>query len=350
MFYHVITSTECNLHCSYCDREEWGCEWEDYDYSLPCRISYDVAKLKAFVTEKDYVTFYGGEPLLDIPKIKEIMNSVSCKCFMVQTNGLLLKELGDYALKFHTILVSIDGDEACTDKNRGAGVHKKVMQNVSWLKEQGFSGELIARMTISENSKLYDQVLWLSEHFDSVHWQLDAMFFEEKNQWFESYNSDVDKLVDYWISQMHSGKVLKWYPFLVVIHDLLKGLKAKLRCGSGYANYTVATNGKVAPCPIMCGMKEYYCGDLDSKELKEVYVKEPCSSCDVLDVCGGRCLYSNVTKLWEEKDYGELCSTVKFLITKLKSKKFEVEGLLSKGVIKLEQFGHLKFNGVEVIP
>ncbi|MBT3984679.1 TIGR04084 family radical SAM/SPASM domain-containing protein [archaeon] len=349
MFYHVITSTECNLECKYCVRDEFTEVEEDMDYCLPPRISYDIERLKKFITKEDYVTFYGGEPLLAMEDIKKIMDSVECKGFMTQTNGLFLDQLGDYIERFHTILVSIDGDEEITDKNRGKDVFKKVMNNVNLIKEK-FKGELIARMTITRGSNVYKQVLWLSNQFDSIHWQLDAMFFEERTEWLGEYNKQVDKLVDEWVSRMERGKVERWYPFLVIMDSLLKNEKSKLRCGSGYANYTIATNGKIAPCPIMCGFKEFYCGELGCEKLKEVYVKEPCTSCDVLDTCGGRCLYSNITKLWKENDYKELCGTIKFLIKKLESKKSVVEELLNGGIIKEKDFEHLKFNGVEVIP
>jgi len=350
MFYHVITHTECNLQCKYCVRDEWGEPDANIDYSVPCKISYDIEKLKKFVTKDDYVTFYGGEPLLAIEDIKKIMDSVECKGFMTQTNGIFLDKLGDYVAKFHTILVSIDGDEEITDKNRGKGVFKKVMDNIKLIKERGFKGELIARMTITQGSDVYKQVLWLSDYFDNIHWQLDAMFFEKRDEWLQNYNTQVDKLVDEWVLRMHEGKVERWYPFMVVMDSILREEKSKLRCGSGYANYTIATNGKISPCPIMCGMKDFYSGDLDSKELKEVYVKEPCTSCEILDLCGGRCLYSNITKLWSERDYFELCGTIKFLIKKLQDKKTEIEELVDGGVISLEHFEHLKYNGVEVIP
>ena len=351
MFYHIITSTECNLECKYCVRDEFTEIEEDIDYCLPPRISYDIEKLKNFITKGDYVTFYGGEPLLAIEDIKKIMDSVECKGFMTQTNGLFLDKLGDYVAKFHTILISIDGDEEITDKNRGKGVFNKVMNNICWIRENGFKGELIARMTISRGSDVFKQVLFLSENdFDGIHWQLDAMFFEERNEWLQKYNEQIDRLVDEWVSRMHKGNVERWYPFMVLMDSILRNEKSKLRCGSGYANYTIATNGKVAACPIMCGYKKHYCGDLESKELKEMYVAKPCSECDVLDLCGGRCLYSNITKLWEEKDYKELCGTIRFLIDKLKRKRSEVEELLNGGIIKEKDFEHLKFNGVEVIP
>ena len=350
MFYHIITNTECNLECKYCVRDEWGEVDSKIDYTIPCKISYDLKKLKEFITEEDYITFYGGEPLLAIDDIKKIMDTIKCKGFMTQTNGMFLDKLGDYVSRFHTILVSIDGDEEITDKNRGKGVHKKVMDNVKLIKNK-FKGELIARMTISKDSDVYKQVLWLNENgFENIHWQLDAMFFEQRDEWLTDYNKQIDRLIDEWVLRMEKGKVERWYPFLVIMDSILKKEKSKLRCGSGYANYTIATNGKIAPCPIMCGYKNYYSGDLDSKKLKECHVGEPCTSCEELDICGGRCLYSNITKLWDKNDYKELCGTVKFLIKKLKEKEEKIRNLISNNKISLEQFKHMKFNGVEVIP
>ena len=44
---------------------------------------------------------------------------------------------------------------------------------------------------------------------------------------------------------MKVGKVLKIYPFLGIFDSLYYKTKTKLRCGSGYANYTINTNGNI---------------------------------------------------------------------------------------------------------
>ena len=54
------------------------------DYTVPSRISYDIQTLKKFI-EKDPdagVIFYGGEPLLCIDKIEEIMDLIKAKYFL----------------------------------------------------------------------------------------------------------------------------------------------------------------------------------------------------------------------------------------------------------------------------
>ncbi len=99
------------------------------------------------------------------------------------------------------------------------------------------------------------------------------------------------------------GKVMRWYPFLDPMEDLLRGRPSRLRCGSGHANYSIMTDGNIAPCPVMLGMSEYYVGhirDADPQNLKVIEVNGECANCRILEFCGGRCLYSNITKPWGE--------------------------------------------------
>ena len=89
------------------------------------------------------LTFYGGEPLLCEDKIKQIMDNVDPKHFMIQTNGLLLDKLEPkYVNRFHTILVSIDGEEALTDYYRGNGTFRKVIDNLKLVMRNGFRGRI----------------------------------------------------------------------------------------------------------------------------------------------------------------------------------------------------------------
>ena len=138
MFFHVMLTTECNLQCGYCFGETMEDFEEDFsgidvDYSLPKTITYDLKALANFcrIDPECTLTFYGGEPLLRTKEIIQIMDSVKAKHFMIQTNGLLLNQLASaYVNRFHTILVSIDGDEALTDHYRGKATFRKVIDNL----------------------------------------------------------------------------------------------------------------------------------------------------------------------------------------------------------------------------
>lgn len=374
MFFHVILTGECNSQCRYCFAEAMKDVDEDFsgfdvDYSLPKKIGYKIDLLERLCRQDPecVLTFYGGEPLLCTEEIKQIMNRVNAKHFMIQTNGLLLNSLEpEYVNRFHTILISIDGDEVLTDYYRGEGTFRKVIDNLKLIKRNGFGGELIARMTVMEQTDIYKQVTWLVDNeefpFSSVHWQLNAGFWgndfarRDFKRWSEeNYNSGIRELVKFWVDQMaKNGVVLRLYPFLGIAHSLLYGEETSLlRCGGGWINYAIQTDGHIVPCPTMWGMKDYYLGHIsnaDPLKLKKVFVGEPCTKCDVFHICGGRCLYANITKRWSIEDYSLVCDTVRNLVDAVAKEVPRIRKLMENRRISLKDFEFMKYNGCEIIP
>jgi uncharacterized protein len=374
MFFHVILTTECNSQCRYCYGEALDDVDEDFsdievDYSLPSKINYDIESLRKFC-ERDpdcVLTFYGGEPLLCLDEIKQIMDQTKLKLFMMQTNGLLLNHLEpDYVNRLHTILVSIDGDEGLTDFYRGIGTFRKVVENAKLIKKNGFSGELIARMTVMENTDIYKQVKWLLQNdefpFSSIHWQLNAGFWKKDLArrdfagWSEQcYSPGISKLVRFWVDHMEKeGVVLRLYPLLGVAQSILSGEnECLLRCGGAWINYAIQTDGQIVPCPTMWGMKSFYLGHIkttDPMRLKKVSAGQPCSSCSLLRLCGGRCLYANVMKRWNPESYGRVCKTVRNLVDAVSEQMPRITKLVQDGRVRLRDFEYIKYNGCEIIP
>lgn len=373
MFFHLLLTTNCDLKCRYCYEKSCDDIDSDFgnfniDYEVPSEIGYNLELLAKFIKKdpEPILIFYGGEPMLYTNKIQEIIDNVPAKQFNIQTNGLHLLELEKkYLNKISTIFVSIDGNEKLTDFYRGKGIYKKVINNINAIIKNGFEGEIIARMTLMEETDIYQNIKWLLNNpdhkFFSIHWQLDAGFwkndFEKRNfsEWIETnYNTNIKKLVKFWIDQMKTeGKVLKLYPMLAIMQSFLKDDRTSLRCGSGWINYSIQTNGYIIPCPAMSGMKDYYLGhikDAHPLNLKRIYVGHPCTGCDVLNKCGGRCLYANITKQWTNNQYALVCETVKNLISTLKSVLPEVKKLIENKKISLLDFDHQKYNSCEIIP
>lgn len=370
MYFHIILTERCNSECRYCYKksmEEFDEELNKkfrFDYSVPVESKVKISELKKFL-QKDKnptIIFYGGEPLTNLKKLKEIMENIDAK-FCMQTNGKLLDKLpSKYMNRFSKILLSVDGDRERTDFNRGGGTYNKIMKNISLIRKNGFRGEIVARMTISFTDKftnLTKQVKHLlSVGFDSVHWQLDAGFyksdFNEKifSEFVDKYNKEILELIKYWVNEMKKGRVLKIYPFLGILESLYYNKKTKLRCGSGHSNYTITTNGKITCCPIMNSITDFYVGDLNSnpQKLKQISVTEPCTSCGYLDLCGGRCLYSNRAKLWPKRGEELICKTIKHLIDELKTKIPTIKSLIQKGIVSERNFEYEKYFGPEIIP
>jgi putative peptide-modifying radical SAM enzyme len=372
--FYVTLTNNCNLKCRYCygkSCEDFGSDFRGLavDYSVPSSIAYDVEDLQRFLhRDRDPVlVFYGGEPLLRMDKLREIMDQMKTCRFMIQTNGLLLGKLApEYVNRFETILVSVDGDEALTDYYRGKGTYRTVAKNVQRIRENGYGGEIIARMTIGEETEIDRQVLALARNNElpvsSVHWQLDALFWRNDfpkrrfAEWSErNYNPRLRSLVRVWVEHMKSkGEVMRLYPLVGVTQSLLRHEPSRLRCGAGWTMFNIQTDGNITPCPVMAGMRDFYLGNIhetNPQSLRDaIFVSKPCMECDIYSLCGGRCLYANATKLWGDEGFGQVCGTVRNMIDALFEVLPQISGLIDEGKIRLEDFEYSRYNSCEIIP
>ena len=114
-----------------------------------------------------------------------------------------------------------------------------------------------------------------------------------------------------------------------------------------------STDGYVIPCPTMWGMKNYYLGHISNSnplEIEKVFVGEPCTKCNIFNICGGRCLYANVTKRWSDEAYGLVCNTVRNLVDAMTMEKPRIERLIENKSISMKDFEFMNYNGCEIIP
>jgi len=340
-----------------------------YDLEVPIESEVETKSVVDLLKDGDVLIFYGGEPLIKFDQMNEIIDSVEKSGkkvrFCIQTNGKLLGEVDFYYInKLDKMLVSIDGLRNRTDYNRGEGNYNLIIKNLSDLREKGYEGEIVARMVISpEFRDFYEQLehlVFLIEKglINSVHWQIDAGFykndFEERSfkEFVKKYNKDIEDMIEFWIKYMKEKKiVLKLYPFLGMFNRIAGWDKeTRLQCGAGFANFTIGTNGKLSACPIMNGIKDFYCGSVEDGVTNEINIKGPCVSCDYLNICGGRCLYSNHAELWPKEGFELTCKTIMNLIDKLKERKEEILGLIDDKTVSKEDFEFEKYFGPEIVP
>ena len=360
MNYHLILTRKCNLNCVYCHGGEQTKDTE---------ISYPLEDLISFL-EKDKtpttIMFYGGEPTLRTQLLEEVMEKRPEARFMLQTNATHLDKISpEYATRFHSILVSIDGRRSVTDYYRSEGIYDTVLSSVGWLREIGYQGDIVARMAVSEQTDIYRDVVHLLElpdpRFDHVHWQLNVVWDAEGNwknydKWIEnSYKPGIEALVDYWVAKMKRGEVEGIVPFLPIMRDILTGGSSSLRCGSGIDTFAVHVDGSIGICPISPDWEFSIVGDIRTtkpEELRNIMkVQEPCPSCEIYNLCGGRCLFANRQRLWGEDGFRKICNTVFHLVNTLKIAAPTVKELIEQNIIELESFDYPEFNnGCEIIP
>jgi putative peptide-modifying radical SAM enzyme len=309
-----MTTPLCNLHCSYCGGSLHG---------MPNDISYDADQLARFISKDDnaIVAFYGGEPLLRPEVVKRFIKILPAKHFVINTNGYFIDRINDVLSDFDTILLSIDGREKVTDGYREKGCYRKVLEAVDSIKDSSFHGELIARMAVSKDTDIYKDVTHLLGLFPFVHWQLDVVWsalweLSDFKRWSEqSYKPGLKKLVDEWVHQLKQGNIQGIVPFRGIMTRMLYDIGG-LPCQAGNGAVAITTDGNILACPIA---PDYHWNDLGSiiKGFTSIHVNDPCPSCDVYSVCGGRCLFANRERLWGDEGFDAICDVTKFLIAEL---------------------------------
>ena len=357
MLYIVYTTGQCNLQCVYCSGSFPR-------RVVPWRVKYPLKSLVKFISEDSeaIIAFYGGEPLLNHKFIRKVMDSIDWTKFVIQTNATLIHRLDEkYWRRFDTVLLLIDGIKNVTDYYRGRGVYDAVVKAAKWLRQIGFEGDLLARMTVSEESDIYRDVTHLLslKIFDHVHWQLDVIW---SNRWrnfdywlHSSYMPGITRLMKYWISEMENGKVLGIAPFKAITYAIITGSPLeKPPCGAGSSAYAILTDGRILACPIAVYERWAHAGHLSRdtpKTLRKYSLGSPCTECPYLDYCGGRCLYAHIERLWGEHGFRKICDATKYLIDLLRGERERVSRMLRSGIVSIEDIKYPPFNNtVEIIP
>jgi sulfatase maturation enzyme AslB (radical SAM superfamily) len=104
----------------------------------------------------------------------------------------------------------------------------------------------------------------------------------------------------------------------------------------------------------MSGVRSHYLGNIKTANPKDLPFKlkigSPCTSCPEFELCGGRCLYSNINPTWPKEGVEEICVTIKHLISEMKRIAPEVELLIKRRKISKQDLHFLKYNCAEIIP
>jgi len=361
MQYHVVVTERCNLCCTYCGGTR-------HQEGLPLDHAYPVEDLKAFMENdpEPVIGFYGGEPLLDMEFMYEVMDSVPANAYTLQTNGTRLSEIDDKHLhRLHSILVSVDGPREVTDSYRGSGTYDMVMKNLREVQRRGYTGDVVARMAYSSQGEIYRDVNHLlrlrDPCFDHVHWQLDVFWTELDSHpglegWLRRYEEGITRLVHDFGESMNEGLVLGIVPFIPVLKTLLSGEPVPhIRCGSGMDSFAVMTSGRIEVCPIAPELPYSNVGDIwrtTPEALRGILpIGEPCRGCDDLWVCGGRCLFANQTMFWGRRWFDRVCEATRHMIRELEKLAPLAQTLMDEGVLPLDAFDYPDINnGCEIIP
>lgn len=354
MEFYIFVTQFCNLNCKYCSGSSFIRNFRMIQ-SAP-----DVRQTAHFIINnlderKNNVVFYGGEPLLNQEWIKSFMALTKNQnlTFTLQTNGTLLDKTDNYILNnLDFIYISIDGNQEVTDKLRGDGVYDKILINLRKI-ELNFKGAILARLTITPENSVFDSVTWLAglRLFDYFHWQLENSL-QPRNylKATKYYQAEVSKLVDFWMQNLKSGKIIKIIPFQAIMLSLLnKEQRTSYRCGAGTFLVSIDAKGDCYSCDQLLEAP-FKIGTITSKIQQKKLLSNNrssfCSKCDIYNICGGRCFEVSL-KIPTEK-FHFYCDLTKILLTELRGRLAEIQALIQGGKIEIKDLEYACFT--EEIP
>src|SRR3989338_6131193 len=300
----LLTTLTCNLKCTYCSLGV-GDVVGSQD-----KVSYTIDALDAFIGKhlsehEVYVTFYGGEPTLNLDFIKEIMARYPTFRFQLQTNGTLLDNLPDSVLaNLSNILLSIDGGEAITDGFRGRGVYRQVVKNTRAVRDR-MAGTFTARVTWSSEETTFEELDELASTFDYVYFQFVAGEGTYTPEAMEKKKAVITQLVDKFFAGDGLYPII---PIMGIVRNKVLPTRAtelyhgKTQCRVSTHILNVMPDGKIFPCPDMM-----YAPDM------------LCDRCEAQPWCRGNCMknlylaYVKNDQRYRDNVVDPICDLVRFL-------------------------------------
>ena len=293
--------------------------------------TYSAAQLETFVNthlpgKEVYITLYGGEPTLNPRFALELLDRFPNCRFNIQTNGTLLSRLPDALLaRLSNFMISVDGGETVTDRFRGKGVYRRVLDNVAAIRTKT-SGTLTARVTWWAGETTFEELDALTGVFDYVYFQ----FAQDEGAYsataVEKKKAVLARLVEKFfaadtlypvvpIMGTVRNKVLPWR-----VNELSAGM-SQCRVSTNLLN--VMPDGKIYPCPDMLYATELLQGDVVANWVRksplQMHPDMPCRDCSAHHFCRGNCMknmyraYVKNDTAWRENVTEPTCDLIRFM-------------------------------------
>lgn len=321
----LFTTLACNLRCSYCSESVGEVR------GSAGGVSYSLEALDRFVDThlrelEVYVTFYGGEPTLNIGFMQQVMAAYPRFRYQLQTNGTLLHRLPDeLCAGLANVLVSVDGGRETTDGYRGRGVYNRVMRNLANVRGK-IAGSLTARVTWSSADTRLDELEGLLEHFDYLYFQ----FAHRDDVYDEAAMARKRAVLARMIERFFAAPAL--YPVIPVMGMLRNKLWPDIaraeftgltQCRVSTHLINVLPDGAIYPCPDMVWSPEMRQGSVVDNRLArsplQPHPAMPCEACEAFGFCRRNCMknlhlaYVAGDAHYRERVVEPICELVKFM-------------------------------------
>ena len=322
----LFLAQACNMHCVYCygNAGEYGHRGVMSEETALASVEWLMEN--SLDAKKIYVTFFGGEPLLKFPLMKQVIAYAKEQAatrgkdvkFNLTTNATLLTNKVITFLKAEQInpLISFDGPAEIQNRQRpfknGRGSYNRVYANVQKLRavisnltaratvygdgdpfairqEMEKAGFIDCRLSLTKPAFL--QGVTRSEDKTARQEAAERMLTYRRSEAVRLFSAITKRTLD------TAGPSVE----LAILSGLVDGHKRYIGCGIGRGMHAVSVNGDIYPCPCFVGMedtrlghiRDYQVGEINNYHRAVVDNLPVCRACWVRYFCGGGCFYNN---------------------------------------------------------
>jgi uncharacterized protein len=311
---------DCNLRCAYCfankdgynqDRQLMSTETAERSIDFLIENSKDQKDLE--------VSFFGGEPLLNIPvmyhtvKYGEEQAAKHGKSirFHITTNGTLLTpNMIRYLIeKNFSMILSLDGPKEVQDRMRcfldGKGSYDIVVKNLKsvLLEENAFRGFTVRSTFTSRNLDIENLMMHLAD-IGCSNMSVEPAFIDIED--LDISEDEMDKLLhhydilaDQYLNEMINGRYFSFFHLKQMMDICHRRTPRLTQCGASVGLVGIGADGRIYPCQNFVGKAEYVMGDvytgITNTSIKATFSnahvrnKSKCMSCWARYICGGGC-------------------------------------------------------------
>jgi len=319
----LMLKTVCNLECSYC-----LLGWEEAQTLLnPTKTmttetaTSSVNRFADLVANNpnpdDYwqaVTFYGGEPLLNLATLTETVNYITrLKAqgilwknteMILNTNGVLVDEqFASFAAAMGIeVQVSLDGFKTEHDTNRvdhhGHGSFDRAVRGIEYL--TAAQARVVPMITVNEANipTLTEFVAWMSSELGIIEYSMNILMSETGSAPFGYGKRAATAMWDAYHGNLSSGIRDCQYESQLLAFAQGSGI-SRPSCGANGRKLTVFPDGQVHTCQALNHSDESYVSRLEDFDPslpnwiewrnRTRFNRGECLSCPLLGSCGAGC-------------------------------------------------------------
>jgi uncharacterized protein len=308
-------SHDCNLRCKYCfaGTGPFGGDREHMSFEIG-RQAIELLLHQSGQRRQLEVDFFGGEPLLNLAIVKQIVaygksaaQSVDKVInFTLTTNGLNLDSTARQFLNEEQIalVLSIDGRKEVNDHMRGSGTYERILPNILEVIRARNNKNYYLRGTYTTNNldftedvkHLYD--LGLRELSLEPVVEKDGEYRITENH-LDRIEQEYDKLAEFYLQKKQLGKGFTFFHFEISLEHGPCLPKRLTGCGAGFDYFAVTPKGDLYPCHQFVGRDGFLMGNVNegitNHKLRQefgaatLYKKEGCADCWSRYYCSGGC-------------------------------------------------------------